>query len=168
MIDLGFLNFIFNIFTVLLLLYKFTSIFSYICGFIKFLGRFVEGLIYLKNQFLIFIEKRRGQYVPRQNLQDTFFNRLYKGVYYILGYKSDILPSYQTELFEQNSITPQDRQLFDQQLTNTMEDSDILSENSEHKIDNSFTSICFNNDLHIRPDDSNIFFKSSFIRDYTT
>lgn len=44
------LNWLWYIFSILFILYRFTSFFSYIYGFLRFLGKLFEGVIYIKNQ----------------------------------------------------------------------------------------------------------------------
>jgi len=55
------LNIIWYVFSILFVLYKFTSFFSYIWNFIKFLGKFTKGIAYAVEQFKIFITKRNNQ-----------------------------------------------------------------------------------------------------------
>ena len=69
MIDIYLINTVINIiwyiFSILFVLYKFTSFFSYIYNFGKFLGRLTQGLFYIKNRILEFIEQRENQYITR-------------------------------------------------------------------------------------------------------
>ena len=73
MIDIYFiqsiLNIIWYIFSILFVLYKFTSFFSYIWNFVKFLGKFTKGIIYVSDQVKIFLTKRQAQQteLPRYN-----------------------------------------------------------------------------------------------------
>lgn len=64
MIDLYLFNTIINtiwyIFTILFLLYRFTSFFSYIYNFIRFCGKLFTGVHYVYDQIRIYIRKRRG------------------------------------------------------------------------------------------------------------
>lgn len=69
MIDLYLFNTIINtiwyIFTVLFVLYKFTSFFSYIYNFFRFCGKLFNGIYYVYDQIKIYIRKRRGYiYLP--------------------------------------------------------------------------------------------------------
>lgn len=82
MIDIYFiqsiLNIIWYIFSILFVLYKFTSFFSYIWNFIKFLGKFTKGVIYVSDQVKIFLTKRQAQQteLPRYNTDvNSFVNR---------------------------------------------------------------------------------------------
>ena len=53
-------NMIWQIFTVLFVLYRFTSFFSMMYNFIQFLGKLLKGVIYVKDQIALYISKRRG------------------------------------------------------------------------------------------------------------
>lgn len=63
--NLYLINTILNIcsttFTLLFLLYRFTSLFSYIIGFIKFCGKLFNGIIYLKNLTVNYYYNRTSQ-----------------------------------------------------------------------------------------------------------
>jgi hypothetical protein len=107
------LNIAWYIFSVLFVLYRFTSFFTYVFGFIKFLGRMLQGLAYIKDQVIIFFERRQGQYInrPQTNSNDSFFTRCKKGFYYIFGYTSipneppeSVLPLYDTRTSYINGI----------------------------------------------------------------
>lgn len=73
MVDIYFvqsiLNIIWYIFSILFVLYKFTSFFSYIWNFVIFLGKITKGIAYLFEQVKIFISKRHYQQseLPRYN-----------------------------------------------------------------------------------------------------
>ena len=54
------LNTISTTFTLLFLLYRFTSLFSYIVGFVKFCGKLFNGIVYLKNTALDYYYNRTG------------------------------------------------------------------------------------------------------------
>lgn len=64
MIDLYLFNTIINtiwyIFTILFLLYRFTSFFSYIYNFVRFCGKLFNGIYYVYDQIRIYLRKRRG------------------------------------------------------------------------------------------------------------
>lgn len=64
MIDLYLFNTIANtiwyIFTILFVLYKFTSFFSYTYNFIKFCGKLFTWIKYLYDQIVLYIKKRQG------------------------------------------------------------------------------------------------------------
>lgn len=64
MFDLYLFNTIINtvwyIFTILFVLYKFTSFFSYIYNFVRFCGKLFNGGYYVYDQIRIYIRKRRG------------------------------------------------------------------------------------------------------------
>lgn len=83
MIDIFFLNTVINIiwyiFSILFVLYKFTSFFSYIYNFGKFLGQLTQGAFYIKDRVVEFTDHRRNQYITRPNTQvpsQSFFTRM--------------------------------------------------------------------------------------------
>lgn len=81
MIDIFFVNSVINIiwyiFSILFVLYKFTSFFSYIYNFGKFLGRLTQGVFYVKDRVVEFTEHRRNQYVTRPGTpSQSFFTRM--------------------------------------------------------------------------------------------
>lgn len=54
------MNFIWYIFTTLLLLYKFTSFFSYVYNFLLFCGNFLSSFVYIKDQIALNLLSREG------------------------------------------------------------------------------------------------------------
>lgn len=83
MIDIFFVNSVINIiwyiFSILFVLYKFTSFFSYIYNFGKFLGKITKSLFYIKDRVVEFTEQRRNQYITRPTRQpksQSFFTRI--------------------------------------------------------------------------------------------
>ena len=192
MVDIYFvtsvLNIVWYIFSILFVLYRFTSFFSYIYGFVKFLGKLLEGVIYAKEQVVLFFERRRGQYVERGTPDDSLFTRIKKGTYYIFGYTNSesILPvsythaSYYTELNSNMGPNQQDRSMFDQHIYSALRDdsqftistsnettnnhkSNNHNHNHNHKSNNkdSFISVDFNKNGGV---DSNMMMDSSFIQ----
>ena len=69
MIDIYFVNSVINIiwyiFSILFVLYKFTSFFTYIYNFGKFLGKLTQNIFYVKDRVVEFTEQRRNQYITR-------------------------------------------------------------------------------------------------------
>jgi hypothetical protein len=88
------LNWLWYIFSILFVLYRFTSFFTYVYGFFKFLGKLFEGLIYFKNQsfnsfnYTIVDDLEQGELYTRRNktvfqkVQDTW-NGLFSSGYNI-------------------------------------------------------------------------------------
>lgn len=74
------LNIIWYIFSILFVLYKFTSFFSYIWNFIRFLGKFTKGIAYLVEQLKIFLTKRRGQQSELPRYIDEINPLINKGI----------------------------------------------------------------------------------------
>jgi hypothetical protein len=54
------INTIWYLFTILFVLYKFTSFFSYIYNFIKFCGKLFTWIKYLYDEIIIYLQKKRG------------------------------------------------------------------------------------------------------------
>ena len=74
------INTIWYIFTILFVLYKFTSFFSYMYNFIKFCGKVFTWIKYLYNQIIIYLQKKRGyKYTLLNDLesQQTQQNKTY-------------------------------------------------------------------------------------------
>jgi hypothetical protein len=54
------INTIWYIFTILFVLYKFTSFFSYMFNFVKFCGKIFTWIKYLYDQIIIYLQKKKG------------------------------------------------------------------------------------------------------------
>lgn len=54
------INTIWYLFTILFVLYKFTSFFSYMYNFIKFCGKLFTWIKYIYDQIIIYLQKKRG------------------------------------------------------------------------------------------------------------
>lgn len=97
------LNIFWSIFSIIFVLYRFTSFFSYIYNFFKFFGRITQVVAYIKDK-LQFTTNTSQYITPRE----TFFSRFKKGTYYIMGYgeivKEEIIPE-NTNLFESHTTT---------------------------------------------------------------
>lgn len=53
-------NMFWQIFTILFVLYRFTSFFSMMYNFVLFLGKLLKGIYYVKDQISLYISRRRG------------------------------------------------------------------------------------------------------------
>jgi hypothetical protein len=90
MIDIFFIGTIINIFwqifTVLFILYRFTTFFNVMLGFIKFCGRIFEGIDYIKNSICAYFVKRNGYSVLNTDeLEESNFtpkNSFFKKCWY--------------------------------------------------------------------------------------
>ena len=89
MIDIYLVNTIINIiwyiFSILFVLYKFTSFFTYIYNFGKFLGKLTQNIFYVKDRVVEFTEQQRNQYITRpsqvsQVKSQSFFTRMKNNV----------------------------------------------------------------------------------------
>lgn len=103
MIDIFFVNTVINIiwyiFSILFVLYKFTSFFSYIYNFGKFLGTLTQGAFYIKDRVVEFTEHRRNQHItrPTQVPSQSFFTKIKTKIkYYFWGEPKEeiVLPMY--------------------------------------------------------------------------
>ena len=54
------INTIWTVLSMLFVLYRFTSFFSMIYNFIKFLGKMGKGIVYIKNKIQLYVMKRNG------------------------------------------------------------------------------------------------------------
>jgi len=64
------LNWVWYIFSILFVLYRFTSFFSYVYGFLKFVGKLFEGLIFVKNQSYNYINPTFNNNINDDNDDD--------------------------------------------------------------------------------------------------
>ena len=78
------IDLVWKICSILFVLYRFTSFFSMIYDFFKFSGRLLKGLIYVKDQIVIYIRKRNNYGIEQYDLpirQDSFFTKLYNKLF---------------------------------------------------------------------------------------
>lgn len=79
MIDIYFLqtilNIIWTIFSILFVLYRFTTFFSYILNFIKFLGKITNGILYVKNQVSLKLGFQNNSYTQLPESSNTVKNK---------------------------------------------------------------------------------------------
>ena len=77
-------NMIWQIFTILFVLYRFTSFFNMLYNFTKFVRRLFKGLIYIKDRISLYITKHsRYSYVNRhenENTNQTTFQKIYNNI----------------------------------------------------------------------------------------
>lgn len=158
MIDIIFVTSIFNIiwyiFSMLFVLYRFTSFFTYIFNFGKFLGQLGKGIFYIKDKIGLFIESRRNNYVTRPiTTKQTIFTRIKNKLSkYIWGTKTqqeELLPLFETRTSQINLINSnidnfQDRQYFDKHINELMKDgnkSSLFSSINLNKSERDFKTI---------------------------
>lgn len=99
-------NMFWQIFTVLFVLYRFTSFFSLIYNFIKFIGKILQSFVYIKNQITLYFRKRSGYSVLNQDeinglptqrqTPRTLFTKIYDWFYGKITRNNDRLPLYET------------------------------------------------------------------------
>jgi len=126
-------NMMWQILTVLFVLYRFTSFFSLIYNFMKFIGKILQVFVYIKNQIAIYFRKRSGYSVltqdeinglPTQQQQQspkTIFTKIYEWFYNKKRPSNDRLPLYETRT---------------SYYDNTIDDSISLSQIKQYKNDN--------------------------------
>jgi hypothetical protein len=68
------INMIWQIFTILFVLYRFTSFFNMMYNFILFINKIFKGVFYIKDQITIYINKRRGYSYFTENNMDEISN----------------------------------------------------------------------------------------------
>ena len=95
------INMIWQIFTILFVLYRFTSFFNMIYNFVLFINKLFKGVFYIKDQISIYINKRRGySYFTENEMNESsthpksWFTKLKEWVF---GQRS---PSQNIPLFE--------------------------------------------------------------------
>lgn len=131
------INSIWYLFTILFVLYKFTSFFSYMYNFVKFCGKIFIWIKYLYNEIIVYLNKKKGyKYTLLHDLESqttqtnqTFFQKIkiniwksYVNLKLYLGFTHIQSPS------EQNYGIP---------LTETISNSNIKNEsyyNSSEKL----------------------------------
>lgn len=77
------INMIWQIFTILFVLYRFTSFFNMLYNFTKFLGRLFKGLIYVKDQISLYITRHSGYSYSTHNTSyrtQTTFEKIYNNI----------------------------------------------------------------------------------------
>lgn len=83
-LNLAIINTIWNIFTLLFLLYKFTSFFSHVYNFTRFCGKLWIGSVWVKDKFVDYIRKKRGYIRIDEETPDVLLpeqNRQYQSPY---------------------------------------------------------------------------------------
>jgi hypothetical protein len=78
------IDIVWKIFSILFVLYRFTSFFSMLYEFFKFLGKLLKGLIYVKDQIVIYIRKRNNYSVEEYDLpirQESYFTKIYNKIF---------------------------------------------------------------------------------------
>ena len=110
---------IWQIFTILFVLYRFTSFFNMMYNFILFVNKLFKGLFYIKDQISLYINKRRGySYFTEDQLdgglsssQKSWFTKLKE---WILGKKtpSPNIPLFETRHSYLNNLTNSESQPF--------------------------------------------------------
>ena len=157
MLDLYLFNTIINavwyVFTILFVLYKFTSFFGYIYNFIKFCSKLFNGVQYVWNQIDLYVKRRRGYVhvdietdeilLPDENIrQATLFEKCksylkntYSHYYSKLFKKSNTIPSSNTnniQLFETHvpnsdfDIKKAERDLFEKHMDELYENHNSM------------------------------------------
>lgn len=151
------LNIIWYIFTVLFLLYKFTSFFTYMYNFVKFCGKLFKGIFYLKDQVKIYFVKRNSYSISERDLEmgpcineehtntrqnqsvlskiKHTFNILYNSDNYILKEDFPLIETNKTTLLEINPNSDDDDDNDNNYDTdNVDDDGDKKSENTDEII----------------------------------
>lgn len=102
------INMIWQIFTILFVLYRFTSFFNMLYNFTKFIGRLFKGLIYIKDQISLYITKHSRYSYVNENSQTTF-QKLYNNIKsWFIKSPSTIIPLYETRESYVNNLNDTD------------------------------------------------------------
>lgn len=65
------INMFWQIFTILFVLYRFTSFFTMMYNFVLFLGKLLKGVVYVKDQISLYILRKRGySYLSNDEIND--------------------------------------------------------------------------------------------------
>jgi hypothetical protein len=144
------------IFTILFVLYRFTSFFTYMYGFVRFCKKLWDGIGYCWTQVSIYLQKRRG-YIPAdsdepllsefqpqstfQQIKGLCFN-MYKKAYsfiwqrpYPISPSHTSIPMYKTQVgsyFDRSDETRSPRQSEDEQKYFDKQLSDLLDSDSSN------------------------------------
>lgn len=88
-------NLIWQIFTILFILYRFTSFFSMMYNFILFIGKLFKGVTYIKDKITGYIAQKRGYSSINNNYErnQTWIDKIKS---WIFGRKYTNLPLYET------------------------------------------------------------------------
>ncbi len=155
-------NTILNVFsttgTLLFLLYRFTSFFSYIVGFIKFCGRLFNGVVYVKNKIVNYYypydyssiqcseeDLEEGHYnddgviynTVENNTKRSFFSRCKSGIYNFFFPKKkeySTLPIYHTRASyivsdeEREDNTTIEQRIIHDQISNLLDQENEISD----------------------------------------
>ena len=111
------INMIWQIFTILFVLYRFTSFFNMMYNFILFINKLFRGIFYIKNQITIYINKRRGySYFTENdingisNSQKSWFTKLKEWIFNKRS-PSPNIPLFETRHSYFNSINSESQSL---------------------------------------------------------
>jgi hypothetical protein len=155
------LNIIWYIFTIIFVLYKFTSFFSYAYNFFRFCGKLFNGVVWLKNQVSDYIQRKRGYIrlsndheilLPQQNKQhQSIFQKLYNNTYnFIFGKQSS--PNQPIQLDESIRESYIDK---NQRFFNTSNNNPLLNNNRKSSTPSINISIESNQDYNSFNNNSN-------------
>lgn len=99
-------NIFWQLFTVLFVLYRYTSFFSVIYNFLKFLSKIFKGFIYVKDKISMYFIKRSGYNLQQMDLE-TRPKTLFQTVYYYFFPNVELnttLPLYETRTSFANEL----------------------------------------------------------------
>lgn len=116
------IDIIWKIFSILFVLYKFTSFFSMLYEFFKFLGKLLKGLIYVKDQIVIYIIKRNNYNFDDTDLPirpKSFYTifkehclKLYNKIFGHSNHNNTYLPLYETRTEYTNNFEESEHEVF--------------------------------------------------------
>jgi hypothetical protein len=137
------IDIIWKIFSILFVLYRFTSFFSMLYEFFKFLGKLLKGLIYVKDQIVIYIRKRNNYSIEEYDLpirQESFFTKLYNKIFK-RNNNHIYLPLYETRTERVNNYHSENDNDSENETFNKLLHSNISMQESSEIFNSSYYDI---------------------------
>lgn len=165
MIDIYFVTAIINmfwqIFTILFVLYRFTSFFSMVINFVKFLGKLLQGIVYVKNHIRTYITGYTMVTSQNDTSHKTTFQKCYEWIFGNTTPKTEELPLFETRMSYTNEQGKNNESTeFSKPLTYLTQYSQASSHSSSEE---PHLHIKYNNPKLFGITDSNTLLNSDFV-----
>lgn len=151
----SFINMCWQIFTILFVLYRFTSFFSMMYNFMLFVGKLFKGGLYVKDQISLYISRQRGySYLSddeivnlpsnQQRQQESFFQKMYNKVTnWIFGRQNrTYIPLYETRTsyvnLDNSQVVQQENDIIENENESPADIDDRYSSPRSSRIDIEF------------------------------
>lgn len=131
------INLIGYAFSIMYLLYRYTSFYNYILNFIKFSGKCINGIYYVKNYFIMNRRNEPDNEITQQTRPKLLTRIKNKIKNFFFPKKTYIeLPVYETayETNNRHDSIIRERSLFDKHITQLMDESRDNMNNTEHDV----------------------------------